>query len=1038
MDTQKITDKIATLQKAIKTSPTQVLTEKLKTKISELRQVLKDSNISTTKLATTLLASQKKVAGYSKDEFNGAIKRLSARDEYSFLRGMAKGKVKDDLKRFAKPVGWRFKGRNNIKKPTAKELAIGKKNGTVYYEDRVDRSDVVRPAKLKTGGVLKKDGSPIVVSVINKPKKDRKLSLYYKESEGVFRQYENGKWLSDITETDLMNRINDGSVKVLYKTGGNTGSKKYKQGGVAGDDKKLKMENIERFLSRFPNNATSWGQATDEIADLNNNIGDYIDGYKGATYVSYGGELPNDTKSTPAKRNTNHKKAILKYLPTLSDRDFDSFYNDHKEWYEKSFKTGGNTGSKKYKLGDEYSSDFDYDGMLEMGLKSDIKWGEAKLRKLHDSFEDVNYHTASKPLWSAIQYLKDGRNSLAKLQLIEFHKLVEKELTGEDDGERNVGEDDQYAKGGMVVTKIAKIPNFKQRLDEGKITYRGLGMGKLYDDFYKLAGEGGTRIKVDGKEYYITDTEFNTFSRGADGKMRIRFDAPQRKYGKGANIENAEMVLNNNKQIAHHTKELASAVKGKEVPAWVVAKVNRSASDLSDATHYLDGAKFGKGGAIGENVYIVDDKSLMYKKSGVIIGDIGNDWLVKTVGGTGLVRKNKVEVIKNFNTGGNLGWATPQADYLSASDWEDLASVKEQVDAGNYDYAMKLASSLDTIVRDEIPSDVWVKMGGYLTESGQVRFDKGEYGLGGNARVTTMPKEQYERIHAEIESHEMKVGGGVSTVIDKQVHAHDVCRKHNCTYDDYNNAHKEYGLGGALLLAGIGVAGIVAYSSSKNNISEDEYKLKLYKKGTLQDTMVFPASNVLKAKEEYSNLGYVVRVARVKKMKTGGGVGEKTMYNDQVWDDYTHKSFKELSLDDKKKLAVKLNVSLTYLASSNFSDLDAKTQGVVYRFIKEKNKKMKTGGGVSKQVSFKEYAKHIGIKDDLIEPIYNIYMDRSISSSAQKIKISKVIGKDNQAKLFKWFEYDGYLPSNIYNKGGGVQNKVIKSNDKTGWKHKTK
>ena len=85
------------------------------------------------------------------------------------------------------------------------------------------------------------------------------------------------------------------------------------------------------------------------------------------------------------------------------------------------------------------------------------------------------------------------------------------------------------AKGGMVVTSIKDIPNFKQRLDEGKITYRGLGLGKLFDDFYDIAGEQGVRIKVDGKEYFITDTEFNTFSRGSDGKMRIRFEAPYRK-----------------------------------------------------------------------------------------------------------------------------------------------------------------------------------------------------------------------------------------------------------------------------------------------------------------------------------------------------------------------------------------------------------------------------------------------------------------------------------------------------------------------------
>jgi hypothetical protein len=87
----------------------------------------------------------------------------------------------------------------------------------------------------------------------------------------------------------------------------------------------------------------------------------------------------------------------------------------------------------------------------------------------------------------------------------------------------------------------------------------------------------------------------------------------------GSNNENAEMVLNNNKQIAHHTKELASAVKGKQVPAWVVAKVNRSASDLSDATHYLDGvnSKYGKGSTIKNDDTSEIEWRLGYQVDGV-------------------------------------------------------------------------------------------------------------------------------------------------------------------------------------------------------------------------------------------------------------------------------------------------------------------------------------------------------------------------------------------------------------------------------------
>ena len=62
-------------------------------------------------------------------------------------------------------------------------------------------------------------------------------------------------------------------------------------------------------------------------------------------------------------------------------------------------------GGKVYKLGDMWSDDFDYNGMLRMGLKAETSWGSKKLRKLFDSYEDVNYHTASKNLWNAIQAL---------------------------------------------------------------------------------------------------------------------------------------------------------------------------------------------------------------------------------------------------------------------------------------------------------------------------------------------------------------------------------------------------------------------------------------------------------------------------------------------------------------------------------------------------------------------------------------------------------------------------------------------------------
>jgi hypothetical protein len=77
----------------------------------------------------------------------------------------------------------------------------------------------------------------------------------------------------------------------------------------------------------------------------------------------------------------------------------------------------------------------------------------------------------------------------------------------------------------IVVTKIGDISNLQKLVDQGKVTYRGLGLGKLYDDFYKAAGETGTRITVNGKEYFITDADFEKLG----GIKKIRFSAPARR-----------------------------------------------------------------------------------------------------------------------------------------------------------------------------------------------------------------------------------------------------------------------------------------------------------------------------------------------------------------------------------------------------------------------------------------------------------------------------------------------------------------------------
>lgn len=73
-----------------------------------------------------------------------------------------------------------------------------------------------------------------------------------------------------------------------------------------------------------------------------------------------------------------------------------------------------------YKLGNKWSDNFDYDGMLETGANVTEETPLSDLQKLFDSFEDVNYHTESEPLWEAIQAKKAGHTDYFKRNLAEF------------------------------------------------------------------------------------------------------------------------------------------------------------------------------------------------------------------------------------------------------------------------------------------------------------------------------------------------------------------------------------------------------------------------------------------------------------------------------------------------------------------------------------------------------------------------------------------------------------------------------------------
>jgi len=215
-----------------------------------------------------------------------------------------------------------------------------------------------------------------------------------------------------------------------------------------------------------------------------------------------------------------------------------------------------------------------------------------------------------------------------------------------------------HAKGGGVDTmlqvgdKVVIYPNYASHYTNSKgEIFRIMPDGKTYEVKIKH-GVGNEYVKFDKSELKFVGGKQNFVSN---------------KYAHGGSIENEnrEMVLNDNNQIIHHTKELPSAIKGKRVPAWVVANVHESASNLSNATHYMDGQKMAKGGFVGKGemvwrklnsnermdfLYQNFTPQITPRSQEILIGKAYN-FLPKNVK---IVLESKYENIENYAHGGSM------------------------------------------------------------------------------------------------------------------------------------------------------------------------------------------------------------------------------------------------------------------------------------------------------------------------------------------------------------------------------------------------
>lgn len=152
---EELSQAIATVERQISEAKSEVAKKALNGKLERLKEELKSGAKKGTSTLATLSSARKSVRKLASKDFTALIEKLSKKPEYAFLKGYSEGKLKDDLARVAKPMGYRFYG-ENTKKPTIPQIKKGLKNGTVYYEKRPRHSDVSRVVQLKEGGSVGK------------------------------------------------------------------------------------------------------------------------------------------------------------------------------------------------------------------------------------------------------------------------------------------------------------------------------------------------------------------------------------------------------------------------------------------------------------------------------------------------------------------------------------------------------------------------------------------------------------------------------------------------------------------------------------------------------------------------------------------------------------------------------------------------------------------------------------------------------------------------------------------------------------------
>lgn len=171
------------------------------------------------------------------------------------------------------------------------------------------------------------------------------------------------------------------------------------------------------------------------------------------------------------------------------------------------------------------------------------------------------------------------------------------------------------AKGGNVIIGKTKFENKfgveNKDFEEAIFAYYDSGSGDNVErvtsrsKLFKLQRKWGDEKNKEVMEY--VKEKYKEIGVYKDGGMMAEGGVTEKEVVDS----NAEMVLSNVKEVKHHADELSKVVTQKSnIEAWVVAKIERASTDLSDITHYLEGQhdKMSMGGSVYNHVHKMDKK----------------------------------------------------------------------------------------------------------------------------------------------------------------------------------------------------------------------------------------------------------------------------------------------------------------------------------------------------------------------------------------------------------------------------------------------